>query len=174
MKVRTEKIFVIGGGLCSLVLLYVYLFFAFGPRNEEVSIWMPKNYDIQNITPDNKIIPMFHEPNANRNVLFSSIQNFKKLAGEEKVDVLIAQSNVVYYTLKIKNDFVIEASAYPDNYKPNLLPDLLPESTRFNQKTGILSLVYARSWVTISTICGGFSLVYAVVALQWYSPKYKR
>jgi len=170
MKVRTEKIFVISGGLCSLALLYVYLFFAFGPRNEEVSIWMPKNYDIQNITPDNKIIPMFHEPNANRNVLFSSIQNFKKLAGEEKVDVLIAQPNVVYYTMKIKNDFVIEASAYLDNYRLNLLP----ESARFTPKTGILSLEYARSWVTISVICGGFSLFYTSTALLWYSPKYKR
>ena len=159
MKVETKKLAIVGTGSFFAMLLFTFLFWTLGPEEEKVTVWLPDNYELENLRDgDSIIIPQKENEPIMEDVpvIYSSMRDFFILADftrhTNKIKVSIIHNNpavdydIIYQincaTAADKRNFIVKTTYRHRCGQKHLSTTLV----RFNQEKGILFLKSTRDW----------------------------
>ena len=169
MKVETKNWLLSVLEVFFAMLLFTFLFWTLGPEEEKVTVWLPDNYELENLRDgDSIIIPQKENEPIMEDVpvIYSSMRDFFILADftrhTNKIKVSIIHDNpavdydIIYQincaTAADKRNFIVKTTYRHRCGQKHLSTTLV----RFNQEKGILFLKSTRDWRAmfyVSSIC---------------------
>lgn len=182
MKNTAKKVIAVSLGICILTAGFIFLFFVTKPYTEKkVVIWLPDNYELENIVSSDEVVSIIPNLSASRQsnlaVVYSEVDLdlFKIIVGKnnnEKVAVSIEDASPssnglasrgfyrVIYKIKYpidNNKSVIVLASECHKYNTMFLSEM-----KLNSKTKTLLLKHKRNILQMSAF---FSFGFLVIAL---------
>lgn len=179
MKNGAKKIIAISLGICVLALCNVFLFFVSKPYTEEIIIWLPDNYTLDNVVQNEvvSIMPNTDTGHQSDKVLYSQIDldSFKKLFGKSRMVAIKIQDasypgnewyRIVYQEELdcADKNFIITAREYHRYVKRNLSEVKLRDGKLFLENKRDIFLICVFS--PLSFIVVGFVVFLYILILK--------
>lgn len=185
MKVETKKSAIVGTGICLLIFLFTFLFQIFGPKEENINIWLPENnYELQNVNPKNEIVlfpqsDMVDDTGMSMSVSMQDFKDFIKANKNYVVSVLIKHyyfgpSHIRDSEIVYKINFQAGNSSFAIKASTLLCSDMwyVSEPMKIDRDMRIISIKHNRDWFSpFFLLSGGLVIAIAIAIVLWPSTK---